>query len=84
MGPGGVFLEGDVGSRGMDMIPSYVKINLFENRATHLETMRLDSTCNEIITNKSVQVGSQRGVTVFSSLKLGDGMNWYYALQSRL
>jgi hypothetical protein len=58
VGPGGVFLEGDVGSRGMDMIPSYVKIKLFENRATYLETMPLDSTCNEIITNKSVQVGS--------------------------
>jgi hypothetical protein len=64
VGPGGVFLEGDVGSRGMDMIPNYVKIKLFENRATHLETMRLTSTCNEIIRN-SAQVGSQRGVTVF-------------------
>jgi len=82
--PGGVFLEGDVGSRGMDMIPNYVKMKLFENRAAHLETIRLSSTYNEIITNKSVQVGSSRLVTEFSSLKLGDGMNWYNALQNRL
>ena len=58
MRPGGVFLEGGVGSREMDMIPSYVKIKLFENRATHTETIRRTSTCNEIITDKSVQVGS--------------------------
>jgi hypothetical protein len=32
VGPGGVFLEGGVGTRGMDMILSYVKIKLLENR----------------------------------------------------
>ena len=55
MGPGGVFLEGVVEYSGMDMVPSYVKIKLVENRATHAETIRRTSPCNERITSKSVK-----------------------------
>jgi hypothetical protein len=52
VGPGGVFLEGGVGSRGMDMMSSYMKIKLFGNRATHVETIRRTGTYYAIFTNK--------------------------------
>jgi hypothetical protein len=52
VGPGGVFLEGGVGSRGMDMILSNVKIKLLDNR--NVETIRRTGTYYAIFTNKSL------------------------------
>ena len=39
---------------GMDMILSYAKIRLFQNRAVNVETIRRYGTCYETIANKNV------------------------------